>query len=67
MSVDSSDRSFDVDLTAAPPPVRHRDQWITDLKYRLPVRYLAAWAALALLILVSVVVAPASMRRRCHT
>ncbi len=62
MSVDSFDRSFEVDLAAAPPPVRRGDQWLTDLKYRVPARYLAAWAALALLIVVSVIIAPASMR-----
>ena len=62
MTMSSSDRTFDVDLSAAEPVRRHGRQWLTDLKYRLPVRYLAAWAALALLILVSVFVAPASMR-----
>ncbi len=61
MSVNTSDHSFDVDLAAVPVDAR-RGQWATDLKYRLPVRYLAAWAALALLIVVSAVIAPASMR-----
>lgn len=62
MSVNSPDHSFDVDLAAAPPVATRSGQWLTDLKYRLPVRYLAAWAALALLIIVSLIVAPASMR-----
>ena len=62
MSVKSPDHSFDVDLASIPPTPVRGGQWLTDLKYRLPGRYLAAWAALGLLILVSVFVAPASLR-----
>ena len=62
MSANAHDHSFDVDLDAAPPVPTRRGQWLTDLKYRLPVRYLAAWTALVLLVLVSSGIAPASLR-----
>ena len=44
------------------PPRRNATQqrW-TDLKYRFPARYTASWGALALLIVVAAVVAPASL------
>ena len=62
MSADAPEPSFDVDLAAAPRVATRSGQWLTDLKYRLPVRYLAAWTALVLLVLVSSFVAPASLR-----
>jgi len=62
MAVNTPDQSFDVDLSAATPASRSSGQWLTDLRYRLPVRYLAAWAALVLLVIVSMFAAPASMR-----
>ncbi|MCJ1684855.1 ABC transporter permease [Rathayibacter sp. VKM Ac-2928] len=62
MPLAEHDRSFDIELAAAPTVHRTNKRWLTDLKYRLPTRYLAAWAALALLILVAAAFAPSSMR-----
>jgi ribose transport system permease protein len=38
-----------------------RSEWLTDLKYRFPGRYMASWGALAALVVVAAVVAPATL------
>lgn len=45
--------------TVLPRPAA-RD-WLTDLKYRFPARYVASWGALALLLVVAAIAAPASL------
>ena len=40
---------------------RSMDSMRTDLKYRFPGRYLASWAALALLVVVVAIVAPSAL------
>lgn len=45
-----------------PSPSDDRRGRLTDLKYRYPGRYLAAWGALGLLVVVAAAVAPASLK-----
>ncbi len=47
--------------TTHPVPQRKPDQWITDLKYRWPARYRASWAALVVLLVVVVPIAPKAL------